>query len=370
MRATSKKCGLATVVAAVTTFWCTTFAGADSSVTMTDIRHFSTIYGADGSSHGVAVIVVSDADDNEIDTFCVDIDTPISIDDGVVEVTGPASDPGLTDQQWSQVRSVLANAHSVMTGNDVQRTAAIQAALWNVSSGFELETDPAAVPANDPVVIANYQAILAALPGWSSPGINPTLQLTGPTTATEATTVGPFIAQGLDGGVPLNVQVTGPATPVDADGDLITETLVGTPFFLQIEGPGDLTITIDGPVLVPAGTIYDAPGVQTIAVATTGLVLAHANLELTATATTTTTSTSTTSTTSTTVAATTTTTVAPLASGTRTTNAEAAAAGTSRTRELPATGHNDNLTTLAGIGLISLGTAATIGARKLRTNAH
>lgn len=275
-RSTSRLAGLLAVVVPLLVVNSAGTARADSTGTLSDAHTFSSVIDSNGIAYDTAVIVLSDGAGQSIDAYGVEQNGGINLGDAVVETPSGATAPSLTAAQWQKVRAILNHAGSVVTGSDEDRSAAIQAALWHISDAFE----PSLLD-NPPDLVANYQAIIAGLAWWSGPAVEPTLVLTGVTGGHVGDVVGPFAAAGVDAGVPLSIEVVGPATPVDADGNPIATIGVGAAFRLRLDGAGPVQVRVKGLVRVPRGTIYDAPGLQTVVVAAAGVFAAHTKLDLT-----------------------------------------------------------------------------------------
>lgn len=164
--------------------------------------------------------------------YCIDIFTSISEQTGhdLPEVPWATSGIANLDQVSYVLHTYVPGSagHAGLAGTDAQKAAAIQAAIWHLTDGFELRTTsgPGANHAN---VVANYQAILASIPAEGLPVEPvPSLQLTPPTASAEVGQLaGPFSVQTTGSDLPLvapaGVEVvdwdTGlPLTTVD-DGD-------------------------------------------------------------------------------------------------------------------------------------------------------
>jgi LPXTG-motif cell wall-anchored protein len=279
-------------------------AGADTTANFNASKDFVRIWGTDGSNPMVTQLILDDGNGNTLHAFCIDISTNIEYGNVLNETPVSGVHPTLTDAQASEIRGILANASSVISGSANDQAASIQAALWHVADGFDLDTVK-----DDATMVANYQAILAAAPNWHGAPIAAALALTGPSTGTEGQTVGPFVTTGLTGQAPLNVTITGNGQAVDASGNPITQIAVGGSFFVKLTGSGPITASVAGLVTVAAGTIYDAPNVQTLIITHSGAFGATASVTLTSDGTTTTTTTMPPTTTTTVPASTTTTTV-------------------------------------------------------------
>src|SRR5690606_29610795 len=80
---------------------------------------------------------------------------------------------------------------------------ATQAAIWHFTDGFEL-----AGQGDDPVIAANYEAILAAvaagvLPTFGEPGVSLDIEAPGTTEATAGEPIGPYAVRTTAGEVTL-----------------------------------------------------------------------------------------------------------------------------------------------------------------------
>jgi LPXTG-motif cell wall-anchored protein len=348
-------------------------AGADTTANFNDSNDVVQIFGTDGSSPMVAQMILDDGAGNKLSAFCIEFNKPIVYGDVLDETSAAAANPNISVAEAGELRGILANASTVMTGTPDQQSAAIQAALWHVSSNWNL--DPTK---NDATIVANYTAILAAAPNWTGPAIDSALTLTGPSTGSDGQTVGPFVAHGLSAGSPLKVVVTGAAQVVDSTGAPLVNIPVGGSFFLKLTGPGPVTATVTGLVIVKAGTIYDATNVQTQIITHDGYFGASASVSLSSDATTTTTTTVPESTTTTTVPESTTTTTVPQSTTTTTVPVTTTTtvptttssiptqvlgitavnpASTDGTKQLAFTGSNSMPTTLIGLMLLVAGLA-------------
>jgi LPXTG-motif cell wall-anchored protein len=261
-------------------------AGADTTANFNASKDFVRIWGTDGSNPMVTQLILDDGNGNTLHAFCIDISTNIAYGDVLNETPVSGVHPTLTDAQASEIRGILANASSVITGSPNDQAASIQAALWHVANGFDLDTVK-----DDATLVANYQAILAAAPNWHGAPIAAALALSGPSTGTDGQTVGPFVTTGLSGQAPLQVTITGNGQAVDASGNPVTQVAVGGSFFVKLTGSGPITASVSGLVTVAAGTIYDAPNVQTLIITHSGVFGATASATLSSAGTTTTTTT-------------------------------------------------------------------------------
>jgi hypothetical protein len=366
-------------------------AGAATTVTLTTSVDVGNVYGTDGSGPLVTQRNLDDGTGHLLDAYCIDLGTVIGFGDSISETPLADVTPHLTTAQGAEIRGILANASSVTTSTSrpLDTRGAIQAALWHVSDGFNLSTTD---PRNSATLIANYNAILAAAPGWSSaPIAGLSLTLSGPSTGSVGQTAGPFVVHAGGTGA-LNVVITGPGQAVDASGTTITTVLPGGSFMIKVTGTGSVKATVSGLVLVPRGTIFDAPGKQTLIVATDGFIGASASATLSATVAPTTTTTKATATTTTTGSVTTTTTAKATTTTTAPTTTTTLAAATttlaittttgsgvlsetatkaagSNTGSLAFTGSNAGAAGLIGLGITITGAGLLVSRRRRRLEA-
>src|SRR5690606_31325342 len=136
------------------------------------------------------------------------------------------------------------------------------------TDGFEL-----AGQGNDPVVVANYEAILAAvaagvLPTFGEPGVSLDIEAPGTTEATAGEPIGPYVVRTTAGEVTLTASPG--AEIVDEHGEPLPGPVTdGTSFWLVSQEPGSATVTATAEATVLAGRAFAKPGVQRMILATT-----------------------------------------------------------------------------------------------------
>src|SRR5690606_39112687 len=140
--------------------------------------------------------------------YCIDIHTGIPDGtSGLQEVDWSTSGVGNLDAVERILRSYHPNGDGPdgyrITGTTAQMAAATQAAIWHFTDGFEL-----AGQGNDPVIAANYEAILAAvaagvLPTFGEPGVSLDIEAPGTTEATAGEPIGPYVVRTTAGEVTL-----------------------------------------------------------------------------------------------------------------------------------------------------------------------
>lgn len=204
--------------------------------------------------------------------YCIDIGTTIEPgESGLGEVDWDTS--GVPD--LDTVGRILAAYHPngsgpagyEITGTDAQRAAATQAAIWHVTDGFELT-----VGDNDPVIEANYAAILAAvdadaLPSSGQPDVSLSIASPDVTSGEAGTPVGPFVVSTTASSVTLTpgagVSVT------DGEGVPLAGPIVdGTEFFLLSDVDATATVTASAEATVHAGRAFVKDGSQRLILAT------------------------------------------------------------------------------------------------------
>ena len=170
----------------------------------------------------------------------------------------------------STVRYTMWSVFRVEPGRlgDDRVAAATQAAIWHYTDGFEL-----AGQGNDPVVVANYEAILAAvaagvLPTFGEPGVSLDIEAPGTTEATAGEPIGPYVVRTTAGEVTLTGSPG--AEIVDEHGEPLPGPVTdGTSFWLVSQEPGPATVTATAEATVLAGRAFAKPGVQRMILATT-----------------------------------------------------------------------------------------------------
>jgi TQXA domain-containing protein len=288
----------------------------------------ATIHGTYNGGAGIKAGLFDVVIDGEVETFayCIDLHTPIPEDTDLDEIEWETS--GVAN--LAKVEAILAHYHPdgngpeahAITGTDAQKAAATQAAIWHYTDEYDLTLGEP----NDPVVVSNYEAILAAveggLDGFGEPTV--TLSITPPasTEGVAGALVGPYLVNTSAESATLT-----PSEGVGLfkeDGSPFTDAVVdGTEVWLSSASEGSGTLSATASAEVGAGRVFFSEGVQRLILASTVTTdaAAEATVSFTPGQTTssapTTTSTSTTSTTvpttpqTTVVDATTTTTTAP-----------------------------------------------------------
>ena len=248
-------------------------AGAASEATFDDLvdGSYATVNGNLGSfTAGLMGMTIDGA--SGAAGYCIDIGT--SIDPG---------ESGLGEVDWDTsgvpnldtVGRILAAYHPngsgpagfEITGTDAQRAAATQAAIWHVTDGFDLT-----VGDNDPVIEANYAAILAAvdadaLPSSGQPDVS--LSITSPevTSGDAGTPVGPFVVSTTASSVTLTPAAG--VTVTDGEGVPLAGPIVdGTEFFLLSDADTTATVTASAEATVHAGRVFVKDGSQRLILAT------------------------------------------------------------------------------------------------------
>ena len=205
--------------------------------------------------------------------YCIDIHTGITAGtSGMPEVDWDTS--GVTN--LSAVEQILGSYHPAgsgpagyaITGTVAQRAAATQAAIWHFTDGFEM------VPAeNDPVIAANYDAILRAvtdgvLPGFGEPSVSLAIVPPAETEAPQGEPVGPFVVTTTAASVTLTPSAGTVVT--DASGDPLSGPLTdGSEFWLVRDDVGQATVTATADASVRAGRVFFKKGSQRLILATT-----------------------------------------------------------------------------------------------------
>ena len=247
--------------------------------------------------------------------YCIDIFTGIDTDE----------DPTYSEVEWSgsgienlvTVEAILRHYYPngdgpegfTLTGTDAEKAMGTQAAIWHFTDGFELSTDDSEVngseEANSPAVIANYNAILAAvaegLDGFGEPTV--TLSITPPadTEGDVGELVGPYVVDTTADSV--TVTPSEGVTLHDAEGEPFTGDVVdGTELWLSADGALSGTIAATATAQATAGRVFagsDSQGdaQQTLILATTVPIEADAEAVVSFVQTTTTTTPETTTTT-------------------------------------------------------------------------
>ena len=216
------------------------------------------------------VIIDGEADST---AYCIDINTPIESGAMLDEIEWETS--GVTN--LAVVEAILANylPNGVgpdgyeITGTDAQKAVATQAAIWHVTDGFDLTTGAP----NSNVVVANYQAILAAvaadaIDGFGEPAVTLTIDSPTSTEGVAGELVGPYTINTSADSVTL--------TPSDGitlhneDGSPFTGAVVdGSRVWLSSDAEGSGTISATAEATVGAGRVFYTQGVQRLVLAST-----------------------------------------------------------------------------------------------------
>jgi len=297
-------------------------AGAASEATFDDIvpGAYAQVQGDTGTFY--AGLMAMTVDGSPATGYCIDIGTEIQPGEtGLDEVDWATSGVPDLDTVAGILAAYFPNgtgpAGYEISGDDAERAAATQAAIWHFTDGFDLT-----VGANDPVIEANYAAILAAaadgaLPSAGQPDVSLTIIPPADTSAEAGHPVGPYVVDTTASEVTLTPSAG--VTITDADGNpLVGPVTDGTQFFLAnpAEGPGSVTAAAQA--TVHSGRVFVKQGSQRLILASTVEAQVDAEAQATWTPATTTTTTPPETTTTTTPPETTTTTAPPLESTTTT----------------------------------------------------
>ena len=205
--------------------------------------------------------------------YCIDLHTGITVGtSGIAEVDWDTS--GVTN--LGQVEQILGSYHPAgsgpagyaITGTVAQRAAATQAAIWHVTDGFEM-----APGENDPVIAANYDAIVRAvtdgvLPGFGEPSVSLAIVAPADTEAPLGEPVGPFVLNTTAASVTLTPSAG--TTVTDATGAPLAGPYAdGTEFWLLSDDVGQATVTASAEASVRAGRVFAKKGSQRLILATT-----------------------------------------------------------------------------------------------------
>ena len=153
-----------------------------------------------------------------------------------------------------------------ITGTVAQQAAATQAAIWHFTDGFNLT-----VGDNDPVIEANYAAILAAaaagaLPAAGEPDVSLTITPPAATEAEAGVLVGPFVVSTTASEVTLTPSAG--VTVTDADGNPLSSPVTdGTEFFLTSPAAGTGSVTATATATVHTGRVFVKQGSQRLILA-------------------------------------------------------------------------------------------------------
>lgn len=209
-------------------------------------------------------------------TYCISIDTPIYPGDVLNEgsfTEAVAAAPGgeLTEDNLKQIVRIVRNTFPnnnpsyPLAGNDDQKAASVQSAVWSYSNTWEL--DPSN-PLNDATVIANYNLIRSWLDGDASNGELPEYTPAEPPASLEidpanASAVaggkaGPFTVKIQDGTSKVKVTVTDGIAVDSLDNpiDPNYEYSNNEQFYIQRDTAGTATAEIAGQVNSSPGRVF------------------------------------------------------------------------------------------------------------------
>jgi hypothetical protein len=273
-RASTIVASLAAAVGLVVGFASPAFAASVATFLGLADGQSATIYGNYGGGGGTEAGLFDVVIDGEVDTvaYCIDLHTPIPEDTDLDEIEWETS--GVAN--LAKVEAILAHYHPggdgpeahAITGTDAQKAAATQAAIWHYTDEYELTPGEP----NDPVIVSNYQEILAAveagLDGFGEPTV--TLSITPP-----ASTEG--VAGGLVGPYVINTSAeSATLTPSEGvglfneDGSPFTDAVVdGTQVWLSSGSAGGGTLSATATAEVGAGRVFFSQGVQRLILAST-----------------------------------------------------------------------------------------------------
>ena len=195
-------------------------AGAASEATFDDIvpGAYAQVEGDLGTFY--AGLMAMTIDGSPATGYCIDIGTEIQPGEtGLDEVDWDTSGVPDLDTVAGILAAYFPNGSGPdgyeITGDDAEQAAATQAAIWHFTDGFDLT-----VGANDPVIEANYAAILAAvadgaLPTAGQPDVSLTITPPATTEAGAGRLVGPFVVDTTAAEVTLTLSPG--VTVTDAD---------------------------------------------------------------------------------------------------------------------------------------------------------
>jgi TQXA domain-containing protein/LPXTG-motif cell wall-anchored protein len=187
--------------------------------------------------------------DQVLTVYCLDLEA--GLDPGATLPEIPPSEADIDNLdiieailRWYHPNGSGPEGHTI-EGTPAQQAAATQAAIWHFSNGFDLDQGGD----NDPVIVANYLVILAAVEAGLEGLPEPSLTIT-PPASTEGTTgqlVGPYTIVTNATGVTLTASEG--ITIHNEDGSPFTgEVVDGTQVWLssETEGAGTLSATGTG----------------------------------------------------------------------------------------------------------------------------
>lgn len=235
----------------------------------------ATIHGSYGGHDGIGAGLFDVVIDGEAETFayCIDLHTPIPTNTDLDEIEWATSGVANLDK----VEVILAHYHPNGTGpegheiegTDAQKAAATQAAIWHYTDGFELDLDDS----NDPKIVSNYEAILAAVDsaefdGFGEPTVS--LSITPPETTegVAGNLVGPYLVNtSAESATLASSEGVG---LFNEDGSPFTDAVVdGTQVWLSSESAGAGTLSAMASAEVGAGRVFFSEGVQRLILAST-----------------------------------------------------------------------------------------------------
>lgn len=262
-------------------------AQASSVMTFTGLGQHSTVRGTytdtGGTAHPVTVSageMLATVDGVPTQGYCIDFTHGISGGATLPEADWaqmPVPEGRIDSIAWVLNHYYPANDPAFpIQGTNAQKAASVQAAIWHFSDGFDLATSN-----NDPVILANYKAILDAVPLTPELGEPITsLKLQTPDASHLAGDIVPVTVRTTGVGKIVNVVVTdgervdgqgAPAQGPVGDGDT---------FYVRRAEGGTATVAVDARAAVQKGRIFRVPGTQAQILARTVTVDAKASLTL------------------------------------------------------------------------------------------
>lgn len=203
--------------------------------------------------------------------FCIDISTVIEFGVSYDERSWDTSNvPNLAN-----ISRILSQTNATETLDPVE-IAAAQSAIWHFSDGFELAVND---PANDPAVVARYQALVADATANPTPAEPAGTLEVSPKTASAASGQPIFFDVATTSDSPITIEPSDPAVhPHPANGDVCdTATTIWTltterRFCLTSTDPRDgVTVALrTGSAEVHAGRVFIHPGRQKLVIAKAG----------------------------------------------------------------------------------------------------
>ncbi len=216
--------------------------------------------------------------------YCIDMESPVPA--SLPEVEWATSElPGLDD-----VEKILANYYPTgngpegytLIGDNAEKAAATQAALWHATNDFVLEPVDGG-DENDPEVITNYETILDALEAGVLTGFGPAIDLTiepASLAGTAGQLTGPFVVNTNAASVELTT--ANGTTLHDADGEpFVGPATDGTEVWVRSDTAGSDTVTATASSEATSGRLFHQSGKQPVAVPVTAPTDAVASIELT-----------------------------------------------------------------------------------------